>query len=87
MTKDCSWNYHENYKRKTLAEHGENSMNNPLSYCGLVAVKIRASDIYLPVSTCGLSKGLPMLVMYEGGLEDCRLRTTGSCTKGSLWLG
>ena len=21
MTKDCSWNYHENYKRRTWAEH------------------------------------------------------------------
>ena len=24
MTKDCSWNYHENYKRRTWAEHGQN---------------------------------------------------------------
>ena len=22
MTTDCSWNYHENYKRRTWAEHG-----------------------------------------------------------------
>jgi hypothetical protein len=51
MTKDCSWNYHENYKRKTLAEHGENSMNNPLSYCGLIDAKIRASDKDLNICT------------------------------------
>ena len=35
MTKDCSWNYHENFKRRTWPEHGQNmfcawgnSMNN-----------------------------------------------------------
>ena len=22
MTKDCTWNYHENYKRRKWAEHG-----------------------------------------------------------------
>jgi hypothetical protein len=26
-----------------------NSMNNPLSYCGLIGAKTRASDKYLPV--------------------------------------
>ena len=32
-------------------------MNNPLSYCGLVDVKIRASDKNLPVRKClNLSK-------------------------------
>ena len=24
MTTDCSWNYHENYKRRTWAEYGKN---------------------------------------------------------------
>ena len=59
MTTDCSWNYHENYKGRTWAEyvlliffacsfHG-NSMNNLLSYCGLIDAKIRASDKDLPV--------------------------------------
>ena len=61
MTKDCSWNYHENYKRRTRAEHGHwvehvlpmfcscsfhgNSMKNLLSYCA----QIRDSDKDLPV--------------------------------------
>ena len=55
MTTDCSWNYHENYKRKhghnmfcACSFHG-NSMNNLLSYCGLMDAKIRASDKDLPV--------------------------------------
>ena len=38
MTKNCSWNYHENYKRRTWPEH-----------CGLIDAKIRASDKDLPV--------------------------------------
>jgi hypothetical protein len=37
MTTDCSWNYHENYKRRTL------------SYCGLVDARISASEKDLPV--------------------------------------
>jgi hypothetical protein len=60
MTTDCSWNYHENYKCRTWAEyvlpmfcafsfHG-NSMNNLLSYCGLVDARISASEKDLPVS-------------------------------------
>ena len=54
MTTDCSWNYHENYKRRTWAEHWAcsfhgNSMNNFWSYCGLVNAKISASDKDLPV--------------------------------------
>ena len=50
MTKDCSWNYRENYKLRTLAEHVHgNSMNNQLSYCGLIDAKTIASDKYLPV--------------------------------------
>ena len=54
MTTDCSWNYHENYKHRTSAWadcsfHG-NSMNNLLSYCGLIDAKIRASDKNLPYS-------------------------------------
>ena len=59
MTKDCSWNYRENYKPRTWAEHvlpifwaccfHGNSMNNRLSYCGLIDAKIRASDKDLPV--------------------------------------
>ena len=61
MTKHCSWNYHENYKKmgRTWAEHvlpmfcacifHGNSMNNLLSYCGLIDAKIRASDKDLPV--------------------------------------
>ena len=58
--KDCSWNYHENYKRRTWEEHGQNmscarsfhgnSMKNLLSYCGLIDAKIRAFDKDLPVS-------------------------------------
>ena len=61
MTKDCSWNYHENYKRRTWAKHGQNifcacsfhgnSMNNLFSYCWLINAKIRASDKDLPVPT------------------------------------
>ena len=50
MTKDCSWKYHENYKRRTWAEHG-NSMNNLMSYCGLIDAKIRASDKDLPLTS------------------------------------
>ena len=71
MTTDCSWNYHENYKRRNRAEHEQNmgrtwaehallmfcarsfhgnSMNNLLSYCGLIDAKIRASDKDLPVN-------------------------------------
>ena len=59
MTTDCSWNYHENYKHRTWVEHvltmfcacsfNGNSMNNLLSYCGLIDTKIRASDKDLPV--------------------------------------
>ena len=58
MIKYFSWNYHENYKRRTWAEHGlpifcvslhGNYMNNLLSYCGLIDAKIRASDKDLPV--------------------------------------
>ena len=59
MTKDCSWNYHKNYKRRTWEEHGQNmhvlsmfcissfygnSTNSLLSYCGLIDAKIRAFD-------------------------------------------
>ena len=66
MTKDCSWNYHENWKPRTWAEHvlpmfcaciyHGNSMNNLLPYCGLVDAKIRASDIDLPVTENSLFK-------------------------------
>ena len=61
MTNNCSWNYHENYKRRTWIKHGlpifcpwacsfhGNSMNSLLSYCGLIDAKIRASDKDLPV--------------------------------------
>ena len=59
MTKDCSWNYHEKYKRRTWVEHvlsmfcacsfHGNSMNNLLSYCGLVDGRISASEKDLPV--------------------------------------
>ena len=42
MTTECSWNYHENFKRR-------NSMNNLLSYCGLVDATISASEKDLPV--------------------------------------
>ena len=60
MKKDCSWHYRENYNmgRKWTENdlpmfcacifHG-NSMNNLLSYCGLIDAKIRASDKDLPV--------------------------------------
>ena len=51
--------YHENYKRRTLAEHvlpifwvcsfHGNSMNHLLSYCELIDAKIRASEKDLPV--------------------------------------
>ena len=40
--------YHENYKRRTWAFHG-NSMKNLLSYCGLIDAKISASEKDLPV--------------------------------------
>ena len=53
MTTDCSWNYHENYKHRTWAEHAlsfhGNSMNNLLSYCGLVDATISASEKDSPV--------------------------------------
>ena len=44
LTTDCWWNYNENYKRRTC-----NSMNNLLSYCGLVDATISASEEDLPV--------------------------------------
>ena len=40
MTTDCSWNYHENYKRRTWTEHVP-----PM----LVDAKISASEKDLPV--------------------------------------
>ena len=40
MTKDCSWNYHENYKRRSWAEHGPCSAHVIL----LIDAKIRGSD-------------------------------------------
>ena len=50
MTKDWSWNYHENYKRRSLAEHGQNmfractfhgnSMNNLLPYCYTTILRV-----------------------------------------------
>ena len=53
--------------KTTSAEHGQNmfcdcsfhgnSMNNLLSYCGLVDAKIRASDKDLPV---------PMYIVFRG---------------------
>ena len=63
LTKDCSWNFHENYKCKygriVWAEHvlpvfcacsfHGNSMNNLLPYCGLIDAKTRASEKDLPV--------------------------------------
>ena len=51
MTKYCSLNY-EFRTWKLQAQNMLctcNSMNNLLSYCGLVDAKIRASDNYLPV--------------------------------------
>jgi hypothetical protein len=56
MTTDCSWNYHENYKRRTWAEHVlpmfypcsafvvYNLCDNLLSYFGLVDARISASE-------------------------------------------
>ena len=52
MATDCCWNYHENYNGRTWAEHFRgNSMNNLLSYCGLVdaTATISASEKDLPV--------------------------------------
>ena len=66
MTKDYSWNYHENYKHRTWAEyvfHG-NSMNNLLSYCGLIDTKIRASDKDLPVPI-GQFVGVPVYTLFR----------------------
>ena len=58
-TTDCSWNYHDIYKRRTWIERVlpmfcacsflGNSMNNLLSYCGLVDATISASEKDLPV--------------------------------------
>ena len=48
MTKDCSWNCHENYKRRTCAELVFFTVIL-LSYSGLIDAKIRASDKDLPV--------------------------------------
>ena len=43
MTKDCSCNYRENYKRRTWTKHYELvvfiSKNNQLSYCWLIDYK------------------------------------------------
>ena len=71
MTKDCSWNYHENYKHRTSAWadcsfHG-NSMNNLSLYCGLIDAKIRASDKDLPVSNEGsnFKKKITLKVVIE----------------------
>ena len=55
MTTDCSWNYSEKYKPRTCSAHvlgcsfHGNSMNNLLSYCGLVNARISASEKDLPV--------------------------------------
>ena len=59
MTTDFSWNHHENYERRTCSDHvlpmfcacsfHGISMNNLLSYCGLISAKITASDQDLPV--------------------------------------
>ena len=64
MTTDCSWYYPENYKCRTWTKHGQNmfcpcmfwtcsfqgnSINNILSYCGLVDARISASEKDLPV--------------------------------------
>jgi hypothetical protein len=68
MTKDCSWNYHENYKLRTWAfsVHG-NSTNNLLSYCGLIDAKIRATD-----------KDLPDLPVQVKTIAICNLHQKGS---------
>ena len=57
MTTDCLWNYHENCAHCahvlpmfcTFSFHG-NSMNNLLSYCGLVDARISTSEKDLPVT-------------------------------------
>ena len=53
MCTDCSWNYHENNKGRTWAKYvlrmycacsfHDNSINNLLSYCGLVDGRISTS--------------------------------------------
>ena len=44
LTTDCWWNYNENYNRRTC-----DSMNNFLSYCGLIDATISASEKAFPV--------------------------------------
>ena len=92
MTADCSWNYHENYKRRThvlplfcaCKFHG-NCMNNLLSYCGLIAAKIRASDKDLPAQH---SVGLPVrwtVLFYPRKEQDNIIRLiTNDLNKSTL---
>ena len=58
MTTDGSWNYHENYKCRTLAES--------LSYFGLVDARITASEKDLLVHSLDFSVetwyGWPMIL-------------------------
>ena len=61
-----------------------NSMNNLLSYCGLIDAKIRASDKDLPVQTCNLQTGwfisnshLKMDTFCH--FEFCHNRSNGFC--------
>ena len=48
MTRDCSWNYHENYKRRTWAEHEH---EQSLVILWVIDARISASEKYLPVIT------------------------------------
>ena len=69
MTKDCSWNYHENFKRSF---HG-NSMNNLFSYCGLIDAKIRAFDKDLPVQLNLCQKLLFLHQLTHNMMTNCLL--------------
>ena len=47
---------------RTWSSHG-NSMNNLLSYCGLVDARISASDKDLPVQSCKAIQNIQMMLM------------------------
>jgi hypothetical protein len=49
---------------RTCSFHG-NSINNLLSYCGLIDAKIRASDKDLPVKSCTIQQTISLHILAE----------------------
>ena len=80
MTKDCSWNYHENYECSAhvlpmfcVCSFLDNSMNNLLSYCGLIDAKIRASDKDLPVFVSLLANYFSLKINQKNNCNDFKI--------------